>query len=56
MRFLIKVTSYLEIAKEENATLIAPFCRFKKSGVGREGEHHSMEFFKEAKNICIALK
>lgn len=36
--------------------LRAPFGGFKKSGVGREGGHHSMEFFTEAKNICIALK
>lgn len=35
--------------------LRAPFGGFKKSGVGREGGHHSMEFFTEAKNICIAL-
>lgn len=36
--------------------LRAPFGGFKKSGIGREGGHHSMEFFTEAKNICIALK
>lgn len=36
--------------------LRAPFGGFKKSGVGREGGHFSMEFFTEAKNICIALK
>ena len=36
--------------------LRAPFGGFKKSGVGREGGHHSLEFFTEAKNICIALK
>ncbi|WP_066069731.1 aldehyde dehydrogenase [Neobacillus soli] len=36
--------------------LRAPFGGFKKSGIGREGGHHSMEFFSEAKNICIALK
>ncbi|MGJ7913046.1 aldehyde dehydrogenase [Neobacillus sp. LXY-1] len=35
--------------------LRAPFGGFKKSGIGREGGHHSMEFFTEAKNICIAL-
>ncbi|WP_156291362.1 aldehyde dehydrogenase [Oceanobacillus salinisoli] len=35
--------------------LRAPFGGFKKSGMGREGGHHSMEFFTEAKNICIAL-
>jgi aminomuconate-semialdehyde/2-hydroxymuconate-6-semialdehyde dehydrogenase len=35
--------------------LRAPFGGFKKSGVGREGGHHSLEFFTEAKNICIAL-
>ncbi|KGR79983.1 aldehyde dehydrogenase [Ureibacillus manganicus] len=35
--------------------LRAPFGGFKKSGVGREGGHHSLEFFTEAKNICINL-
>jgi aminomuconate-semialdehyde/2-hydroxymuconate-6-semialdehyde dehydrogenase len=35
--------------------LRAPFGGFKKSGVGREGGLHSLEFFSEAKNICIAL-
>ncbi|WP_209121070.1 aldehyde dehydrogenase [Alkalihalobacillus sp. BA299] len=35
--------------------LRAPFGGFKKSGIGREGGHHSLEFFTEAKNICIAL-
>ncbi|MFC3039480.1 aldehyde dehydrogenase [Virgibacillus xinjiangensis] len=36
--------------------LRAPFGGFNQSGVGREGGHHSMEFFTEAKNICIALE
>ncbi len=36
--------------------LRAPFGGFKKSGIGREGGEHSMAFFTEAKNICIALK
>jgi aminomuconate-semialdehyde/2-hydroxymuconate-6-semialdehyde dehydrogenase len=36
--------------------LRAPFGGFKKSGIGREGGKHSLEFFTEAKNICIALK
>lgn len=36
--------------------LRTPFGGFKKSGVGREGGHHSLAFFTEAKNICIALK
>lgn len=35
--------------------LRAPFGGYKKSGVGREGGHHSLEFFTEAKNICIAM-
>ncbi|MBM4765247.1 aldehyde dehydrogenase [Bacillus sp. B15-48] len=34
----------------------APFGGFKKSGIGREGGGYSLEFFTEAKNICIALK
>ncbi len=36
--------------------LRAPFGGFKKSGVGREGGKHSLDFFSEAKNICINLK
>lgn len=35
--------------------LRAPFGGFKKSGIGREGGQHSLDFFTEAKNICIAL-
>ncbi|WP_179152019.1 aldehyde dehydrogenase [Oceanobacillus senegalensis] len=35
--------------------LRAPFGGFKKSGIGREGGQHSMEFFTEVKNICMAL-
>ncbi|WP_138419585.1 aldehyde dehydrogenase [Aquibacillus sediminis] len=36
--------------------LRAPFGGFNKSGVGREGGAHSLEFFTEAKTVCIALK
>ncbi|AXF56781.1 aldehyde dehydrogenase [Salicibibacter kimchii] len=36
--------------------LRVPFGGFKKSGIGREGGHHSLEFFTEAKNVCIALQ
>lgn len=35
--------------------LRAPFGGFKKSGIGREGGHHSLEFFTEAKNVCLDL-
>ncbi|HJU83773.1 MAG TPA: aldehyde dehydrogenase [Holophagaceae bacterium] len=35
--------------------LRVPFGGVKASGVGREGGHHSLEFFSEAKNICIKL-
>lgn len=35
--------------------LRAPFGGFKKSGVGREGGKYSLEFFTEAKTICINL-
>lgn len=36
--------------------LRVPFGGFKKSGIGREGGHHSLEFFTEAKTICLALR
>jgi len=32
-----------------------PLGGVKKSGIGREGGRHSMEFFTEVKNICIKL-
>ena len=35
--------------------LKAPFGGFKKSGIGREGGHYSLEFFTEAKNVCVSL-
>ena len=35
--------------------LRVPFGGVKQSGVGREGGRHSLEFFSEAKNICIKL-
>ncbi len=35
--------------------LRVPFGGVKDSGVGREGGRHSLEFFSEAKNICIHL-
>lgn len=35
--------------------LRVPFGGVKASGVGREGGHHSLEFFSEPKNICIAF-
>lgn len=35
--------------------LRVPFGGVKESGVGREGGHHSLEFFSESKNICIEL-
>jgi aminomuconate-semialdehyde/2-hydroxymuconate-6-semialdehyde dehydrogenase len=35
--------------------LRVPFGGVKASGVGREGGRHSLEFFSEAKNICIKL-
>lgn len=35
--------------------LRVPFGGVKDSGVGREGGPHSLEFFSEARNVCIAL-
>lgn len=35
--------------------LRVPFGGVKASGVGREGGPHSLEFFSEAKNVCIAF-
>jgi aminomuconate-semialdehyde/2-hydroxymuconate-6-semialdehyde dehydrogenase len=35
--------------------LRVPYGGVKKSGIGREGGRHSLEFFTEAKNICIKL-
>jgi aminomuconate-semialdehyde/2-hydroxymuconate-6-semialdehyde dehydrogenase len=35
--------------------LRVPFGGVKESGVGREGGHHSLEFFSESKNVCVKL-
>ena len=35
--------------------LRVPFGGMKDSGVGREGGHRSLDFFSEARNICIKL-
>ena len=35
--------------------LRVPFGGVKDSGVGREGGDHSLEFFSESRNVCIAL-
>ena len=35
--------------------LRVPFGGVKASGVGREGGHHSLSFFSEPKNVCIAV-
>ena len=35
--------------------LRVPFGGMKDSGVGREGGAHSLEFFSEARNVCIKL-
>jgi aminomuconate-semialdehyde/2-hydroxymuconate-6-semialdehyde dehydrogenase len=34
--------------------LATPFGGMKESGLGREGGRHSLEFYSETKNICIA--
>lgn len=35
--------------------LRTPFGGMKQSGVGREGGHEALQFFTEAKNVCIRL-
>ena len=35
--------------------LRTPFGGMKSSGIGREGGHHSLEFYTELKNICIKM-
>ena len=35
--------------------LRVPFGGFKQSGIGREGGTHSIDFYTEQKNICIAI-
>jgi aminomuconate-semialdehyde/2-hydroxymuconate-6-semialdehyde dehydrogenase len=35
--------------------LRTPFGGYKKSGIGREGGRHSLEFFTEAKTVCVKL-
>jgi aminomuconate-semialdehyde/2-hydroxymuconate-6-semialdehyde dehydrogenase len=35
--------------------LRTPFGGAKRSGIGREGGVHSLEFYTELKNICIKL-
>lgn len=34
--------------------LRAPFGGMKQSGIGREGGHYSLEFFTEAKTVCLS--
>ena len=35
--------------------LRAPFGGMKRSGIGREGGEHSLEFYTELQNICLKL-
>jgi aminomuconate-semialdehyde/2-hydroxymuconate-6-semialdehyde dehydrogenase len=35
--------------------LRVPFGGMKESGVGREGGAWSLEFFSEARNVCVSL-
>ena len=35
--------------------LRVPFGGMKESGVGREGGFDSLDFFTEAKNVCVKL-
>jgi aminomuconate-semialdehyde/2-hydroxymuconate-6-semialdehyde dehydrogenase len=34
--------------------LRVPFGGMKQSGIGREGGHYSLEFFTEAKTVCLS--
>ena len=34
-------------------SLSMPFGGVKGSGIGREGIHHSMEFYTEEKTVCV---
>jgi aminomuconate-semialdehyde/2-hydroxymuconate-6-semialdehyde dehydrogenase len=35
--------------------LRTPFGGQKDSGVGREGGRHSLDFYSETKNVCVAI-
>jgi aminomuconate-semialdehyde/2-hydroxymuconate-6-semialdehyde dehydrogenase len=35
--------------------LRVPFGGVKDSGVGREGGRHSLDFFSEVRNVCVAF-
>lgn len=35
--------------------LRTPFGGFKKSGIGREGGHYSLDFYSELRNVCVRL-
>ena len=35
--------------------LRTPFGGAKRSGIGREGGHYSLDFYTELRNICVAL-
>ncbi len=35
--------------------LRTPFGGSKRSGIGREGGVHSMEFYSELRNVCVKL-
>ncbi len=37
-------------------SLAMPFGGCKGSGIGREGIHHSMEFYTEEKTVCVKFK
>ena len=34
--------------------LRVPFGGVKESGIGREGGHHALDFFRDLSNVCIA--
>ena len=43
------------VNSENNRHLPTPFGGMKASGIGRDGGDYSFDFYKETKNVCLAL-